>query len=648
MALDSSFRSPQLLTPNPVIKPATMNPSPELRSRSEVPAGASAELMNWITQALKEGQAMLSNESEGEDVDENIKMTMGQYKDLSFEANKPSYRSSHFDTRIGKNINDVASAITDFKPTWHYMTENKQYEHQGQILDKLTRAWWYNNHIDLKLQLLVKQSLVARTGYAHLVWNPTLWNGVGDCDIVIKDYRDVIPIRPNSRISIQDAFGVIIRSRNTVNWAKARYGDAASTIVPTTEGSFIQNSANKFKVSSPALDYLESQRRKVKEFAIPLYDHYEIYVKDTSINAGNEPVWIGPQPADKHPWGYWVDPGKPLYPRGRLIICANLTHILFDGGNPYWHGMFPVSKLTLDPMPWSFLGKSAIADAKSAQLLSIELLQGITDAARKTLRPGIIADKNAVPREVLNRFDSREPGFKLKTNPSVGQGISLEVVQPLPPFIMELRAELQQSIDYVMGVLDMRALEQVRDLNNANASEETMLEYLGPSVRTRGRVLEVFLRELGDMMKSNIFQFYTMQRRVQVIGNQALDFEDFDYDPGSLVPAGEGTRGQRAEAHAKCFTFWIAPNSLLNLSKSQEQLKYMMLFKMGVIDPVTLLEKLEVSNIGEIPGNPITVIDRMQAASQMGFTGAVSPQGRPASFQQQPQMRGDGSISTSG
>ncbi len=672
----NDFRSSAINPPIPTIRPAAAAPATHLTVKTgDTPDSAySSDLINWVQQALKEGESMLTEESYGEDVEENIKMVMGQYKDMKSEMNKPLYRSNFTESRVGKNVNDIASAITDFRPTWHHKTFNFMYERQGQILDKLSIAWWYNNYIDLKMQLLVKQSLVARTAYAYVTYNPTLNGGLGDIDIVVKDYRDVIPIRPNSKISIQDSYGVIIRSRNTVNWAKARYGDKAANIRPTSEGSYLRNAVtSKFRVSSPALDYLDSQRKKTEEFAIPLYDHYEIYIKDPSINASGARKWIGPGPVGEHPWGYWVEPKAALYPRGRLVIMANMLQILYDGGNPYWHGMFPVAKLTLDPMPWSFLGKSALADAKSPQLAVIEIGQGIMDATRKALRPGIIADKNAVSRQVLERFDSREPGFKLKTNPSAGQGVIMEQPMPLPPYILDQRNYYNNNIDYVMGVLDMRALEQVRDMNG-NMDVEAMLEYLGPSIRTRGRVLEVFLREVGEMMKFNFFQFYNMGRRIQILGKDGLDFEDYDYDPGSLVPSGPAAdlgneasrfynvskdengfdkydlkpRAERAAEHARSFVFFLTPGSLLNMSKKQDQLVALQLFRMGVLDPQSLLEKLDWPNVGELPGAPATVLERLAAAAQAGAVGAVSAAGRKSSGQQMPQLRPDLKISESG
>ena len=643
--------SPQVKTPvdrnAPVIPRTTRNPI-DLIPASDY----EHELLKWVITAVQEGEGFVYAENQLEDIDENIRIVSGDWKRLRREGEQQIYRTTYTQSRIGKNINDIASAITDFRPIGEIRTENESYDGQVNILNKLMKAWWYTMDIDLKMQLLCKQSLVTRTAYAQIVWNPNIHNGLGDIDLVIRDPRDVLPLRPNSKVGIQDALGVIFRSRNTVNWGRARYPENAHKIQANQDGGMANIWAAKAMISSPQLDYLDRQSSKPKEagnYAIPTYDHYEIYVKDNSINSSGQRKWVGPEPEGDNFWGYWVESGEPLYPRGRLIVVANLNVVLFDGGNPYWHGMFPVIKLTLDPWPWSFLGKSAIADAKDDWKAGNEIRRGVFDAIRKTLKPGIIANKQAVNRETLARFDSSEPGFKLKINPAAGNGIVLEQPPVLPDYVMLMMDKYDQNIDHVMGVLDMRALSQLQQLSAVDI--ESLLEHLGPSVRTKGRILEVFLREMGMMMVSNFFQFYTVPRRVQILGREGLDFEDFDFDPGTLIPANHETdksRAERAYRHSNNFQYFIAPNSLLSLAKKQDKLMYLQLFRMGVIDPVTLLEKLEVPNIGEMPGSPGTIIERMQMAAEMSFEGAISAAGRKATGQEMPKLRQDGKISESG
>ena len=661
-------------TPAPVLSAQTPPRTGPVISSTSTPASEyESELLGWINMAVREGEALLMNESEHEDTEENMRIALGHPEQGGQDKDRPFYRSTYSMNRIGKNIDDLASAITDFRPIGQFKTYNHLYDQQASILDKLMTAWWYNMDIDLKMLLLVKQSLIERTSYAQLVFNPTCHNNLGDLDIVIRSYKDVLPIRPNSKTTIQDAVGIIIRSKNTVNWGRSRYSDKAHLIQANNEGSQARQWASKSMTSSPILDYLERNiARKKTDFAIPTYDHYEIYVRDGSVNSSGERKWVGPGPAGdiaRSPWGYWVEPCKPLYPRGRLIVVANLTTVLFDGGNPYWHGMFPIIKLTLNPSAFSFLGKSAICDAKSPHKQSNELLRGITDACRKALKPGVIVDKQAVNRQVLENFDTSDFGWKLRTNPSAGQGIIIEPPPVLPAYILETRAECNQTIDHVMGILDMRALAQLKQLGG-DTNVEQLLENLGPSIRTRGRVLEVFLREVGQMMRANFFQFYTMPRRVEILGDEGMDFEDFDFDPGSLIPAfspqqfqesfgesaenemsrfgPESSRADRAMEHIKSFCYFITPNSLLSLAKTQDKLMYMQLFSIGIIDPITLLEKLEVPNIGVLSGEPKTILERMAAAAQNGYTGAVSAAGRKSTYQQMPELRPDGKMSTSG
>jgi hypothetical protein len=644
----------------PVVGPAE-HPGKSMRLKVGGVAPASeneAALLSWVRAGLSEGHALVASEDVEEDVDENMAIVMGDYSGPDNAGKLGNTRAKHVLARIGKNVEDLAASLTDFKPTGSYRTYNTMFEGQAQILDKLLTHWWVTQDIDLKLSLGVKQSLVARTAYLQVVFNPQLHGGLGDIDMVVRDYRDVIPIRPNGTITIQDAVGVIAKSKNTVNWGRARYPEHANDIVANFAPSSMFSKKGHARRKVTTMEVLTGSSDSSTTMTVPTYDHYEVYVRDPSINGGRDRVWIGPGPKGDNAWGYWVEPKEPLYPRGRLIVIANLTTVLFDGGNPYWHGMFPFIKLTLSPWPWSNLGKSALIDAKSAQFTAIELTRSVTDQARKALNPGIIASANAVSRQLLENLDTSEPGWKLHAGAFGAQGIELEKPLEIPAYVREERIELEQGIDHVMGILDMRSLSQLR--MNTLQDVETLLEAVGPSVRARGRVLEVVIRELGEMMKSNFMQFYSKKRRIQILGPEGLDIEDFKYDPESLVPAFTETdirdgefddtesqvdrfferrdgkrvlkpRSQRAQQHAKSFTYYITPNSLLELAKTQQKLIYLQFFRMGIMDPITLLEKFNVPNIAQI-------LERMQQAETAGFTGVVSAAGRKSSGDKSPRM----------
>jgi hypothetical protein len=139
-----------------------------------------------------------------------------------------------------------------------------------------------------------------------------------------------------------------------------------------------------------------------------------------------------------------------------------------------------------------------------------------------------------------------------------------------------------------------------------------------------------------------------------------LTLEDFDYDPGNLIPDGGGFlrnvtdtdgnvnpeetelaefRGlpkiERAIKHAGNFTFYVTPNSMLQMSLNTKKAQAIMLRNMGEIDHNTFLETMEIANISSINKALSSEIDQKMAALAEATEGKV---GRPASLQQSPTV----------
>ena len=353
-----------------------------------------------------------------------------------------------------------------------------------------------------------------------------------------------------------------------------------------------------------------------------------------------------------------------LYPRGRMIIATKKA-VLYDGPNPYWHGMFPIAKLSLDPWPWSLLGQGLAHDLMPLQDALNETLNGILDHVRKLLRPAVVADKKVIANSSWERMDTRIPGLKIKTPAGVG-GKSFEIVspEPLPPYTMSVLTFLTSEMDYHAGTANMMALTQLQQIPGEDTIEK-MQEALTPVLRLKGRLLEYFLREMGEMVKANFFQFYNMPRRVAMLGDEGMVMNDFDFDPGTLVPSlapGDPgwepkidksiPRAERAQWFHKNFTFQITPNSILSISQMGRKMMYMMLRKDMLIDRWTLYDVMEIPNGGTAPGGAQTITDRLQA-EMMLFPPPGVPPGRPNTMAQPPSLQSkDGGtrpvLSTSG
>jgi hypothetical protein len=189
-------------------------------------------------------------------------------------------------------------------------------------------------------------------------------------------------------------------------------------------------------------------------------------------------------------------------------------------------------------------------------------------------------------------------------------------------------------------------------------SIEQIMESMSLSWRLRSRTIEVFVREFALQMAYNFAQFYTLPRRLTILGGEGITPQDFDFDPGSMVPdfvdpqdfedaghvskealdRGPLPRYDRAREFLRQFSFHIAPGSLLAASEIQRKLLYLQLARAGLLDRWTLLDTLGVPNVGNPPSGASTITDRLMAEQEMGLSMSANPAGRKASGQTMPRL----------
>lgn len=656
-----------------------------------------ADILNWISNAIMEGEGLLKDEPMYAEIDRNINYIMGDQA----PASRPSGLSNCPDNRLKTILNQTVAALTDIHPLFGFKTYNPKFKDQEDVLVKLSQAWWVNTFADLKLADVIKFAAGVGTGYCEVAWNASAGGGAGDIVLNAIDPRDVLPIRPQLNGSIQDWGGVIMRCAKSPEELKTRFPDKAHRISADNQPSIVARTWSRARslmslvISPSAVDAANQGNARNAPRRMSTCDLYTVYMKDYRLSTDAEPRIMGDPNTT---WSYTVYPtgwtkvpdgvdsfdqpkfrkatiqDSKLYPRGRMILATKKC-VLYDGPNPYWHGMFPISKMCLDPWPWSLLGLGLVHDIIPIQDALNEVINGLLDYVKKHLRPAVVADKKAVANSDWNRIDSRVAGIKLKTNPSAGKGIEFVSPEPLPEYVFNMLQFLTGEMDYHAGTANLSSLSQLNQMPGENTIE-AMQEALSPVLRLKGRLLEFFLREIGEMVKSNFFQFYNMPRRISMLGDAGISFNDFDFDPGTMIPAmskgDEGytwdldktrSRSDRAQWFHKNFTFTITPNSLLAISQMTRKLMYMQLRSMTppLVDKWTLWEVLEVPNGGVPPGGETTIDARLlaeqmqqaqiqpmvQATMMAGMMGAGippppggggGPEGRPPTYQSAPQM----------
>lgn len=598
------------------------------------PATAQAEdvLLGWLRRQAAYGLTILKQEKAFNEIDQAIRYVNGDQFPIRSKAADKSC-----DNRLRKILQETVSTLTDVRPIWNYETGDDQYKEQAEILNKLARGWWKNTLADRRLASTLSWSCVGGSGYASLTFDKNLPGG-GDMVLTPYDPRDVIPIDPVFSDSLQDWRGIILRQRLPQDTIKKMFPLKANKIV-SSKGSWfgppIREGGALFTVATSMWDMLT--RTPAKNMGeLPGVDLMRIYMKDDTMNIGDKPITVGdPSTGEAYevlplatvkPDGSVVDENEArLYPRGRFIICTP-DAILYDGPNPHWHGMFPVIRFTLDPLPWSLLGASPIGDLVPMQNNLNESLRGWADGVAQWIRRGVKADKRSISAAALETLDTRKGGLKIHFNPAMGEGIQL--LDGPAPAVLD---SYLKNIEYLKGEMDelsgMKGINQLAQLQGAPSEDaiEKYMDVLSPVLRLRARAIEVSLSELAEMLKVCFFQYYTAERRMQILGKDGLSLEDFDYDPNTMIPYEEGiSREERVSTHHKNFTFSIAPNSFLNVSHTTQKMLMLQLLRSNLMDPWTVWDSFDVQSTGPLPAE--TVPERIVVAKKLGLLQGPTPE----------------------
>ena len=655
--------------------------------------GGDPRVLGWIREAVVEGDRLNRDDPSYERAELGMRYIVGeQRRDPSEDQVKYLPKMTINESR--KVVQAHASVLTDLKPVWNYVTDNDAFKPHGQLLDKLIIAWYLRTSADLELGNWVKYAAATGTADLMVEYNPHARFG-GDHHITAKDFRDTLPWRPapNSR-SVQDWQGVIFREEYTVNVLRGMFPFKAPLFNPTPD-SLLATLMGRFRSAasrlvSPAADTLSgltnsTHNAKPKSGNVLLY---RTFLDDHTINLTTSAIPMGPPGAV---WSYVVPPGGRLYPYKRLILATD-TAIIDDGPAPFWHGLFPFSRLKLWEVPWQFLGVSLLNDL-------IPLQDGINDntndlrlGIKQWMDPKVVYDRQAVSEAFMRLHDSRRPGAKIKTNPTYGDGF--KVLDGPNPAVLQLALEfirhLTDKFSDLSGVANLQALLQLRQSPGADTIRE-YYEAMTPELRAEGRMIETALRDVAEILKVNTFQWESKAKRIKYLGDAGQTLQDFDFDPGTMVPAMQESdpgytpeldaalpRAQRAQFFHTMLTFRVSPGSILAMNASEQKMLRMQLARMGYYDVWSLMEALEIPNFGSPPAMPLppirppdpqvvlqslaaqdghyllnpqsgqvmevrvpeTVTERLMAQMQLGLGMNANPAGRKASGQEPPHQEG--------
>jgi hypothetical protein len=622
-----------------------------------------SDVLQWCEARLIAGRAFVESSAGYDRIEAaNDAIFANEKSSGSNYAPVPARLSKTRANLTAKTAEDLVAMLTDTRLFWHYTTYNPAYEPQARLLNKQAAHWYTSNNIDLRVGDGIRYYTTSGSAILHMYYSKRL----NDLMVEAKDPRQVYPINPVDYYTFQTAEGVIIRDARTPTWVENEYGKK----VPPDEGSAgifgwlkrtMTNVGNAVKHSGPL------SRNKGADQAIPATPTVFVntmFLDDRRTNNTDKPVYMGEwdmetDPANPKPltnWSYRVDPGKPLFPFKRMIVWTKTT-LLYDNTSPYWHGKYPLLKLTLNPWPKSWLGKAPLWDVMPLNESYNSSLRVVDDHAGQVAQPGTVADKN-VSRAELNKFNSRLSGWKIKTNLAAGKGIQIVNPPPLDNSIWQHLSLVRELIRDLGGTADLSQISQLNQIPSDDTID-SMMKAMTPGVRLRSRILEGFMKEFAEMYLWTATQFDTVSKRIATFGPNAITKEDFDSIGGNFIPdmIPDGTPGdigstaeglalgssasayERAKLMLSSFAFGFKPASLLNSAATQERMEDFLLAKMGYLSVFTLWENLGRDNF--LPADkqmPNSELERLQLQAQLGVGMIANSQGRKATDQAPPSM----------
>ena len=569
--------------------------------------------------------------------------------------------------RIKRQIKEIVATLSNLRPTSDYTANDPtKYENNANVLNKLYRAWYFGEKVDRSIRSALQYAGTEGTGYLYIYYDKPLRSSQGRIKLMPLSADSYVPYMQGSDSRVQNTEVGCIVTELPVKKAREMYN--RSDLQPTSYSSMnsVQpNTGIRDLISNVVSIYLRvsGQNRRRGGGGVPMCKIYHLYIKDNTVNRSGQPIKMGNfdengKPLDNMSYtvpsvgspiltGLMVpslemNPGtgepvlrpetRPateadclLYPNLRLIIMTPDT-LISDGPSPWWHGKIPVVQFRFDDWAWNFLGFSLVRDTWRLEESINTRLRARDDSMNARLNPFLLVSSR-MSDEFNEKVTPRIPG---------GRAVKPEMVdKPVEPLLpvnfydvppncdVEIMSD-EKRLDFLMGVSDLDALMRLKQMPQS----DTLDKLIGASSNILidiARNMESSIQDLGELWKYMAFQFCTTAERLRLLGTDGLVMEDFDFDPGNMIPShlpGEdtskpsrATRAERARQYVDSFQFNVVPNSLTQITAITRKMAYLQLWrdKSFPMDPWTFAEEWEIPNMGPPPQGAQNMIDRWKA-----------------------------------
>lgn len=556
-------------------------------------------MIRWRDDIIRQGVSELESCRDFQDAERLIDYISGNV----WEQNRPAYRSRFYDNLIADQRIEALASLSDIRPTLKIGCKVEAYKKDSEIANAYIGHLWSREDLDLKLVSWLDHALFGTGFLKHTAYSPGFFN------FTAHGLDHVIPVLMEDG-DLQTSAAVVYRAYKSVSYFIDLFGAEKCVGLERETVALSRNlgSGNEayqrpdsipeytWSAMSPAMKRRMAMRNGPTRSQggsytpFPILELVEIYSDDWTMNDSPNDVLVKhPElPLDDHNYHYIVQPGRRLFPRKRLTVFAG-DRVMYDGPAPFWHGLYPFTMLQLNPCVWSPGGISKYRDLIPLCRSINRIGAGVDEAVMRALNGTFLSKRGALPEAAWDAFQPGKPGQKILMNPIANPATDFrEMTSPaLPPQVDMWLRYLVDDIKRRSGSVDVQGLSKKKQAPGGDTIAQ-MQDAMSGRFRLEGRYVESAIKRCGYQVVSNIFQYTTLDHRMEVLGGDGVSMSDFDEYAGSMVPW-----SSPKEDYWKLFPLNIEQGSMHGNNKFVTKQTALLLSREGKISMEGLYEVLE-------------------------------------------------------
>lgn len=613
------------------------------------------EVHEWVRQQWADGREYQESMPGYTQLEEAIRIISGKPTEKLALKQKDERYSKLQTNRLKRNVREMVNALSEVRYPPGFKSDSQDNQDQAMQFNRLGAAWYDDNMIDLKIKKGVQWAAISPCGWLEPVYREMPGEaGRRDIDIEAHSFFDVTMTGVPESGDHQEAYTVTIHKNVPVYMAHGEWPEFQHVLIPDSETP----RGWKEKVQA-VYDWFFMDVPDKTTARNPTVKMHFTYVKDLSINDSGQTMKMGYIRMQDgsllpSPWSYDVPSyrsqvqtgldasGQPtfryvtmeearIFP-GRRLIVSTERWTIYDGPMFDWHGMVPLIKIAGDD--WPFAEYSLVHDVAPIHDAVSEIERVSHQTVRNRFNPTMLFNWRAIDRTKAKALRTDVQGQRVGFNgneASTARGAVDTLTGPefnkVDDWITILVKDLRNEMDYQMGVTAAAALAKIKAGGSQDQLEKLMDE-AGPIVKGIARQMERSFRDMANIFKYLVMQYYTSPKIIQITGVAGATPENWDFDPGNLIPShlphevksqpSKYSKMHRAHWLARNIRFRIAPNTLHQIVQTTQKLMYLQLWRQGFpIDPWTMAEVMGIPDFGKVPEGTRSMWERWMAWQKM-------------------------------